>query len=52
MSRKDILVMALTAFSAANAQTAAAPVKVRIMVYDYAKLAGRPLTESLDQAAR
>ena len=52
MSPKNILVMALAAFTAANAQTAAAPVNVRILVYDYAKLAGRPLTESLDQAAR
>ena len=52
MNRRDVLVMALGMFSAATAQTTAAPVKIKVLVYEYAKLAEFPLSESLGQAAR
>jgi hypothetical protein len=51
MNRWDILMMALGMFSAATAQTTAAPVKIKILVYDYAKLASQPLSQSLEETA-
>ena len=51
MSRWDILMMALGTFSAATAQTTAAPVKIKILVYDYAKLASQPLSQALEETA-
>ena len=52
MSRWDILMMALGMFSAAIAQTTAAPVKIKILVYDYTRLASQPLSQSLEEAGR